>query len=107
MYLRPDCVLHIQVFMEKQKLQEIGHMLRDYFDCIKGLAWLEKNLHSCGTSTHLFKGGVKHFTSLRALHFSLAAIEVLSVPLSSFEQIPKMAQTAQPKSQAVVAIYQL
>lgn len=37
MYLRPDCVLHIQVFMEKQKLQEIGHVLRDYFHTIKGL----------------------------------------------------------------------
>lgn len=36
-YLGPECVLHIQVFMEKQKLQEIAHMLRDYFHSIKGL----------------------------------------------------------------------
>lgn len=89
MYLRPDCVLHIQVFMEKQKLQEISHLLGDYFHCIKELAWLEKKLHSSNTNTPLFKGGVKHFTSMRALHLSLVVVEVLSVPLSPFEQISK------------------
>jgi len=36
-YLRPDCVLCIQVFMEKQKIQEIDHILRDRFHSLKGL----------------------------------------------------------------------
>lgn len=37
LHLKPDCVLHIQVFMGKQKTQEICHMLEDHFHSIKRL----------------------------------------------------------------------